>query len=113
MLIHCYYKLRPEKRRQLVFHCDNCTGQNKNNCTVKMLCWLVLQGHSEDIQLKFMVRGHTKFGPDSHFGVIKKAFQSRDCYTLDHVYNLINKSSEETNQCFIFPSRKFFGSYAQ
>eukprot|EP00835_Amoeboradix_gromovi_P001394 NODE_62_length_25126_cov_0.447277.p12 type:complete len:112 gc:universal NODE_62_length_25126_cov_0.447277:17790-18125(+) len=106
MLIHYYYKLRPEKRRQIVFHCDNCTGQNKNNCTVKMLCWLAFQGHSEDIKLKCMVREHTKFGPDSHFGLIKKAFQLRDCYTLDHVCNTINESSEEMNQCCIFPSRK-------
>eukprot|EP00835_Amoeboradix_gromovi_P005598 NODE_542_length_6882_cov_0.127967.p1 type:complete len:332 gc:universal NODE_542_length_6882_cov_0.127967:2098-1103(-) len=106
MIVHYYYKLRPEKRKQIIFHCDNCTGQNKNNCMIKTLCWFVMQGHSDDIQLTFMVRGHTKFGLDGHFGVIKKTFQTRDCFTMDHIHTSINESSS-SNQSFIFPSTKF------
>lgn len=106
MLVDYLFKLKPEQRQKIIIHCDNCTGQNKNNCMIKYLCWMVMKGYSQEIQLKFMVRGHTKFQVDSHFGMIKKKFQTIDCYNMQQVEDLINDSSE-FNQTIQFPSRRF------
>ena len=106
MLLDYFFTIEPSKRRKIVFHCDNCTGQNKNNCMLKMLCWLVQMDYANEIYLKFMVRGHTKFGPDRHFGMIKKRFEKQNCYTIAHIQQTINESSV-LNRSKVFPSRRF------
>ena len=53
-----------------------------------------------------MVRGHTKFQVDSHFGMVKKKFQNTDCYTMDQIESVINDSSE-FNRTIQFPFRRF------
>ena len=42
---------------------------------LQFLSWLKLTGqYAGDIELNFMIAGHTKFSPDQHFGTIKKRF---------------------------------------
>ena len=51
-----------------------------------------------------MMKGHTKFSPDSAFGHIKKKFARENVF--DQVKTIIETSSE-TNECKIFPSHRF------
>ena len=42
---------------------------------LQFLSWLKIRGqYSGDIELNFMIAGHTKFSPDHQFGTIKKRF---------------------------------------
>jgi hypothetical protein len=43
------------------FHADNCTGQNKNNIMIQFFIWCVATKILDHVELKFMVKGHTKF----------------------------------------------------
>ena len=51
---------------------DNCPGTNKNNYAFFFFHYLV---HSlklfEEIQVNFLIPGHTKFSPDRWFGSLK------------------------------------------
>ena len=57
--------------------------QNKNRYLISYLCHLTkaLKRHQE-IQVYFMVVGHTKFSPDSHFGSIKKKLKNSQCESI-------------------------------
>jgi hypothetical protein len=64
-----------------LLHADNCTGQNKNNAMIWYLAWRVMAGLHQRISLSFMLTGHTKFAPDSAFGLFKLKYRSQqvDC----------------------------------
>ena len=53
------------------------SGQNKNNAVMQYLTWRVMVGLHEYIQLNFLIAGHTKFGCDYCFGMVKKKFRTR------------------------------------
>eukprot|EP00731_Ephydatia_muelleri_P032412 Em0023g919a len=42
------------------------------------MAWRVITGQHERIQLNFMLPGHTKFQPDSYFGLFKKHYRRQD-----------------------------------
>lgn len=50
-------------------------GQNKNNTMLMYLTWRVLMHFHTEVQLNFMIAGHTKFGPDWFFGIFKRRFR--------------------------------------
>jgi len=72
-----------EKGKSLVIYADNCCAQNKNQYFIGYLCYLVkiLKQYNE-IELYFMVVGHTKFSPDSHFGNLKTRFSKAKCQSI-------------------------------
>ena len=45
-------------------HCDNCSGQNKNNYLMWYLAWRTLHQLHTSVSVNFLITGHTKFGPD-------------------------------------------------
>jgi hypothetical protein len=106
MLVDHFYRMPAQQRRRVVYHCDNCTGQNKNNAVMKLMCWLCLTGRAVWIEVKFMLKGHTKFGPDGRIGTIKKAFKRRDAFTLEHIREIVDGSSDG-NRCRLFPASHF------
>lgn len=55
-------------------HCDNCSGQNKNNFMLWYLAWRVGHKLHDKIEIHFLIAGHTKFSPDCGFGLIKQAY---------------------------------------
>lgn len=75
-------------------HCDNCSGQNKNNFVLWYLAWRVISGLHEDITLNFMVVGHTKFAPDSCFGLLKKQFRREFVSSLEDLVGVVQRSSK-------------------
>ena len=56
-------------------HCDNCTGQNKNNTMIHYLLWRCMTGLHTMVTLPFLVVGHTKFAPDWCFGLVKRLYR--------------------------------------
>lgn len=79
---------------------DNCVGQNKNNALIQYLMYRVLSNLHNKIEISFLVVGHTKFSPDSHFGLIRKQYRNSSVYTYDQLANLIDKSTQSNcNYC--------------
>jgi hypothetical protein len=72
---------------------DNCVGQNKNNALLHYLLLRTMVGLHEQIDLSFMLVGHTKFAPDGYFGRIKYRYRRAKVYTYQQMADLINTSS--------------------
>jgi len=72
---------------------DNCVGQNKNNSLLHYLLFRTMIGLHNQIDLSFMIVGHTKFAPDGYFGRIKYRYRRAKIYTYHQMSDLINSSS--------------------
>ncbi len=79
--------------KHLKITCDNAGGQNKNNVTIWFYLYLVICGYYESIELNFMIPGHTKFKCDGSFGLIKKLYRRTRVDCVDHVVEVVKKSS--------------------
>jgi len=67
----------------LIIYCDNCGGQNKNQYLIGYLAYIVkVLKILKRVELYFLVVGHTKFAPDSHFGTIKNLFKRSTCESI-------------------------------
>ena len=69
-------------------------GQNKNNVTIWFYLYLVICSYYKSIELNFMIPGHTKFKCDGSFGLIKKLYRRTRVDCLDHVVEVVKKSSQ-------------------
>ena len=72
---------------------DNCVSQNKNNPMIHYLLFRTMMGLHEKINLSFMIVGHTKFGPDGYFGLIRRLYRKSKIYTYNQLVELIQQSS--------------------
>ena len=77
-LVHAFFHLHGLGERRVTLQADNCVGQNKNTTMMWYLAWRVITGQHNAIQLNFMLPGHTKFRPDSYFGLFKKYYRRQD-----------------------------------
>lgn len=91
-------------------HCDNCSGQNKNNFVLWYCAWRVATGLHKSISLNFLVAGHTKFAPDWCFGLLKQAFRRHAVSSLSCMESVVNGSAtcnqaqlvgNEAGECFV------------
>ena len=93
MLDH-YLKEHWQPTPVLLFHADNCVGQNKNNTMLQYLMWHLLTTETQDIEISFMISGHTKFAPDRHFGLLKKKYRAAEKVdTMHDVQRIVKESS--------------------
>lgn len=100
--------------RNISFHADNCVGQNKNNALIHFFLWCIANGIVDHIELKFLLKGHTKFSPDAGFGLIKKHYRTTNIYTIDQVAEEIEHSTQNTKRNLaIILERKDFGNWKQ
>eukprot|EP00731_Ephydatia_muelleri_P017526 Em0010g624a len=76
--LHAFFHLHGLGEKRVTLQADNCVGQNKNTTMLWYLAWRVITGQHERIQLNFMLPGHTKFQPDSYFGLFKKHYRRQD-----------------------------------
>eukprot|EP00731_Ephydatia_muelleri_P017401 Em0010g499a len=76
-VVHAFHLHGLEERR-VTLQADNCVGQNKNTTMMTYLAWRVITGQHDTIQLNFMLPGHTKFRPNSYFGLFKKYYRRQD-----------------------------------
>jgi hypothetical protein len=111
MLYKFLFQLRNHSyaSRNICFHADNCVGQNKNNALIHFFLWCVANAIVDHIELKFLLKGHTKFSPDGGFGLIKKHYRSANIYTIEQVAEAIKNSTRNTkrNQAIILETEDF------
>ncbi len=82
---------------------DNCVGQNKNNALIQYLMYRVLTGLHTNIELSFLVVGHTKFSPDGYFGLIRHRYRRSKIYTYEQLVKVIEESSpNKHNVCQLY-----------
>jgi hypothetical protein len=74
-------------------HCDNCSGQNKNKFVLWYFAYRVISGGHHSVTLNFMMPGHTKFGPDWGFGLLKQAFRRSKVSTVSCMETMVNESA--------------------
>ena len=55
--------------------------------------WRILTGRHKQITLSFLIVGHTKFSPDTCFGLIKRLYRRTLVGCLDDIANVVSKSS--------------------
>lgn len=74
-------------------HADNCSGQNKNNFFLWYLAWRTIIQLHDSICYSFLITGHTKFGPDHCFGLIKKSYKVSYISSLYKFAQMVKSSS--------------------
>lgn len=79
--------------KRLTIYADNCTGQNKNNFVAKYLLALVQTATLVRVELKFLVKGHTKNAVDRGFGHQRKKFARTDVWTMDQLVRLVDDAA--------------------
>ena len=79
--------------RDVFLHCDNCAGQNKNNCMMQYLLWKVITHRHTSITISFLVTGHTKFSPDWCFGLFKRLFRRTKVSCISDIASVAEKSA--------------------
>ena len=71
---------------------------------VQYLIWRVLTGLHHTIMISFMVVGHTKFAPDSCFGLLKRSFRKTEVSSLSDLEEIV-LSSSVVNECQLVGSQ--------
>eukprot|EP00978_Attheya_sp_CCMP212_P030305 scaffold110946_cov61-Attheya_sp.AAC.1 len=54
---------------------DNCPGQNKNNCVLRLVPYLIEMGWFLNVNFMFLVVGHTKNAAERMFNRMKKTYR--------------------------------------
>jgi len=75
---------------------DNCGGQNKNKTVIRLGAYLQELGWFQDVNLIFLVKGHTKNVADRHFNLMKQDWRKRDVYCFDDCMLHLNNNSNVT-----------------
>jgi len=57
------------------------------------LVWRVMNNLHEEITYSFMVAGHTKFSPDSFFGLFKLKLRKAEVDNLDDLIQVVKDST--------------------
>ena len=91
--IHHFFQNHGLGEMHVHLHADNCSGQNKNNYFIWYLAWRTILQLHESINYSFLIAGHTKFGPDRCFGMIKKAYQVKFASSLYELADMVDASS--------------------
>ena len=68
---------------------DNCPGQNKNNTVLRLVPYLVEMGIFPDVEIVFLVVGHTKNNADRLFNIMKTKYRVSNAFTMDQLCALI------------------------
>ena len=92
--LHHFFENCGLGEKNLILQADNCSGQNKNNYLMQYLLWRISQGFHTNIQMNFMLAGHTKFSPDRCFGIFKKAYSKRFVSSLFEIAETVLSSSD-------------------
>ena len=92
-LLHHFFSTHTFGESSVHLHADNCSGQNKNRHVIAYLMWRVLTGRHKQITLSFLIVGHTKFSPDTCFGLIKRLYRRTYVGCLDDISKMVSNSS--------------------
>ena len=92
-LLHHFFNTHTFGESSVHLHADNCGGQNKNRHVIAYLMWRTYTGRHKQIILSFLIVGHTKFSPDTCFGLIKRLYRRTFVGCLDDFAKVVSKSS--------------------
>lgn len=90
-MLHYYLEKNPADH--IIAFADNCVSQNKNNAMLRYLSWRVRTNLNKTISLNFLISGHTKFGPDRMFGLIKMKYSRSNVDCFDDLVRCVDESS--------------------
>jgi len=99
-MLDAFFRLHGLGENEANLHADNCVGQNKNKYVMWYLMWRVMNGLHERIKISFMPSGHTKFSPDSYFGLFKIRYRNS---TIDCLEDLITCSQNTCKKGTVVP----------
>lgn len=91
--VHHYFQNHGLGETQAHLHADNCSGQNKNNYFIWYLAWKTILWLHDSINYFFLIAGHTKFGPDRCFGIIKRSYKVHFVSSLYEFADIVEGSS--------------------
>ncbi|XP_068747127.1 uncharacterized protein [Montipora capricornis] len=96
--VHHFFEYHGLGETSVHLHADNCSGQNKNNFFIWYLAWrTILQLHLS-VRYSFLIAGHTKFGPDRCFGMIKRSYKLTYISSLYEFANMVESSTTGVNK---------------
>ena len=93
-LLHYHLSKYSLGEKGVVFHADNCYGQNKNKTVLHYMMWRIANGLNENITVNFMEPGHTKCRCDQLFGISKKLVKKSDVNNIYELGDIIQRSSK-------------------
>ena len=94
---------------QLVtLHADNCSGENKNNMMLQYLMWRCMVGLHKEIEIAFLVVGHTKFAPDWCFGLLKRKFRREKVGCLADIELLTHQLQSIFPSCVVHKQERYW-----
>ena len=99
-MLDAFFQFHGLGETEAKLHADNCVGQNKNNFVMWYLLWRVMNGLHERITISFMPPGHTKFSPDSYFGLFKIRYRKS---TIDSLQDLVECAQNACKKGIIVP----------
>ena len=82
--------------KELNFIMYNCGGKNKNKTVILLGTYLQELGWFQDVNLIFMLKGHTKNEADCHFNLMKQDWRKRDVYCFDDCMLHLNNKPNVT-----------------
>ena len=94
--LHYFFEYYGLGKCEVDLHCDNCSGQNKNNFVLAYLMWRTFYGLHHRVPLHFLIAEHTKFAPDCCFGLLKKAFRLTPVSSLQELGTRIQSSTQKS-----------------
>ena len=96
--VHHYFANHGLGETSVHLHADNCAGQNKNNYFIWYLAWRTILQLHHSVKYSFLIAGHTKFGPDRCFGIIKRSYKLNYISSLYEFANMVESSSSGINK---------------
>lgn len=96
--VHHYFEHHALTETSAHLHADIYSGQNKNNYFMWYLAWRTILQLHHSIRYSFLIAGHTKFGPNSCFGIIKKYCKLSYISSLYEFANMVELSSSAINK---------------
>jgi hypothetical protein len=70
---------------------DNCAGQNKNRIVLRLAALLVELRWYGQVNLIFLVAGHTKNAADRLFNLLKKEYRKSNIYNMEQLMEKLNE----------------------
>ena len=91
--VHHFFASHGLGETDVHLHADNCSGQNKNNYFLWYLAWRIATELHQSIKYSFLIAGHTKFGPDRCFGMLKKSYKLSFISSIYELARMVDTSS--------------------
>ena len=91
--VHHFFESHGLRETNVHLHAGNCSGQSKNNYFLWYLAWRIATELHQPIKYSFLIAGHTKFGPDRCFGILKKSYKLSFISSIYELARMVDTSS--------------------